>query len=348
MLSQAPDAVFSADEIARAAGVPAARVRWALVGAERLVSFDEAVRVGRALARRARPSAAPRPLFSELTPGDRPSRSKGVPLFVSSTLHVTMLAVAVFIATLGLTPRAATLRSDDRPEPMRLIFLVTPGPGGGGGGGGLVQPAPPPKAMQEGHETISSPMPARQPPKRIVPMPAPPEPTPAPAKKLDPLPAIVAPIVAAPADPRTRIGTFAQSAAQADSHGSGHGGGVGTGAGTGIGEGDGPGVGPGSGGGTGGGPYHPGSGVEAPQLLREVKADYTEEARQRGIEGDVELEIVVRRDGTVGSVKVLQGLGSGLNDRAAQAVRQWRFAPAQHLGAPVDVVVEVAVEFNLR
>jgi outer membrane biosynthesis protein TonB len=37
-----------------------------------------------------------------------------------------------------------------------------------------------------------------------------------------------------------------------------------------------------------------------------------------------------------------------LNDRAAQAVRQWRFAPAQHLGTPVDVIVEVAVEFKLR
>ena len=39
---------------------------------------------------------------------------------------------------------------------------------------------------------------------------------------------------------------------------------------------------------------------------------------------------------------------AGLNDRAVQAVRQWRFAPARRLGTPVDVVVEVAVEFKLR
>ena len=58
--------------------------------------------------------------------------------------------------------------------------------------------------------------------------------------------------------------------------------------------------------------------------------------------------IVVRRDGSVGDVKVLQGLGAGLDDRAAQAVRQWRFAPAQRRGAPVDVIVEVSVEFRLR
>ena len=79
-----------------------------------------------------------------------------------------------------------------------------------------------------------------------------------------------------------------------------------------------------------------------------MRADYTEEARQRGISGDVVLEIVVRRDGSVGDLKILQGLGGGLNDRAVQAVRQWRFAPAQRLGAAVDVIVEVAVEFKLR
>lgn len=64
--------------------------------------------------------------------------------------------------------------------------------------------------------------------------------------------------------------------------------------------------------------------------------------------GDVVLEIVVRRDGAVGDVKVLHGLGSGLNDRAIQAVRQWQFAPARRQGTPVDVIVEVAVEFKVR
>src|SRR5439155_11085679 len=109
-----------------------------------------------------------------------------------------------------------------------------------------------------------------------------------------------------------------------------------------------PGIGPGSGGGIGGGPYRPGSGITPPRLLREVKADYTEDARRRGLAGEVVLEIVVRRDGSVGDVKLLQGLGSGLNDRAVQAVRQWRFSPAERLGTPVDVIVEVSVEFKLR
>jgi len=82
--------------------------------------------------------------------------------------------------------------------------------------------------------------------------------------------------------------------------------------------------------------------------LREVKADYTEQARREGVAGEVVLEIVVRRDGSVGDVNVVRGLPAGLNERAALAVRQWRFAPARRFGSPVDVIVEVAVEFRFR
>ena len=80
----------------------------------------------------------------------------------------------------------------------------------------------------------------------------------------------------------------------------------------------------------------------------EVKAAYTEDARKRGVTGEVVLEIVVRRDGTVGDVTVRRGIGAGLDERAVAAVRQWRFAPARRQGEPVDVVVEVAVDFTLR
>ena len=58
-----------------------------------------------------------------------------------------------------------------------------------------------------------------------------------------------------------------------------------------MGEGDGPGIGDGSGGGIGGGPYRAGSGIDPPLLLREVKPDYTEDARRRGIVGEVVMEI---------------------------------------------------------
>jgi protein TonB len=116
----------------------------------------------------------------------------------------------------------------------------------------------------------------------------------------------------------------------------------------GTGPGTGAGVDDGSGGGVGGGPFRPGSGIEPPRLLREVKAQYSEDARTRGITGDILLEIVIKADGSVGDVKVLRGLGYGLDERAVSAVRNWRFAPARRLGSPVDVIVEVEVEFSLR
>jgi TonB family protein len=158
----------------------------------------------------------------------------------------------------------------------------------------------------------------------------------------------MAPVVARPADDRDREGVMTKTELPDPSAGSGVGGGAGTGKGTGLGEGDGAGIGDGSGGGTGGGPYRPGSGVDPPKLLKEVRAEYSDAARRANLEGEVVLEIVIRRDGTVGDVKVLKGLGLGLNDQAVQSVRQWRFAPARLKGTPVDVVVEVAVEFRLR
>jgi periplasmic protein TonB len=154
-------------------------------------------------------------------------------------------------------------------------------------------------------------------------------------------------VATVPADEETRAGVIEESRAE-PSQGSGTNGGAGTGAGAGLGAGEGAGIGEGSGGGTGGGPYRPGSGIQPPSLLREVKPDYSEEARRKSVEGEVVLEIVVRRDGAVGDVRVLRGLGHGLDQLAVQAVRQWRFSPAQRQGVPVDVLVEVAVEFQLR
>src|SRR5262249_8396461 len=288
----APQAdLYSPREIALAAGVSEAAVRDVLGAARDFVTFDEAVGIGRLLAARSG-AAAPHPVIADQQPGAADLASPGgdqrlvilegipqarsVPLLLSSTLHISVIAI-LMLATFNLAPRAAALRVDDKPaEPMRLVFLATPGPGGGGGGGGLLQKAPAPRALREGTRKISSPLPARVDPKPIVPTPAPPEPKPKPLEA-EQLPVVVAPIVTAPADPRNRVGVLTQTAADAESHGPGVGGGAGTGKGTGLGEGDGSGVGPGSGGGTGGGPYRPGSGIEAPRLLREVKADYTEE-----------------------------------------------------------------------
>src|SRR5439155_23186796 len=110
----------------------------------------------------------------------------------------------IFIFTFSPAPVATTLTVETPSDPMRLVFLNTPGPGGGGGGGGLLQKAPPPKAMREGRKKISSPLPRREPPKAIEPVVKPPEPKPDPPLASEKLPVVVAPIVTAPADNRDR------------------------------------------------------------------------------------------------------------------------------------------------
>jgi len=351
--------VYSPREIAQAAGVSPRRVRALILSAEletvdgRFVSASQAIHAVRLL--RVGTTESDHGLFS---PPAASKRSPARAFAASGALHAALLAGLVVLTTMGV----ASAPDETRREPvhMRLVFLSTPGPGGGGGGGGLRQPAPPPRAETKGRAVLRSPIP---PPRRITTRPPDPEPKKAPPVRLEPvakpvepppapvpapLPQVVAPVAPVAADARDRAGVIAESEEKPDSSGPGSGAGAGTGQGTGMGEGSGSGIGPGSGGGTGGGPYRAGSGITAPGLLREVKPDYTDEARRRGVEGDVVLEIVVRANGSVSDVKVLQGLGAGLDQRAADAVRQWRFSPARRFGSPVDVIVEVAVEFKLR
>ena len=317
-------------------------------GLAAFVAHDEAVRAVRALKQGSTVGVAGslglgRELFAQ---GVRAERATTLPLIVSTSLHAVAIASVLFIASLGFAVADERTELVKEPEPVRMVFLAVAGPGGGGGGGGLKMKTPPPRAMRKGPEKISSPLPARKLPPPMRPEPKPPEPPkPIEAKALPP---VMAPLPEKKAEPEDREGVLAKAPETKPSQGTGTGGGVGSGQGTGLGQGDGTGVGEGSGGGYGGGPFRPGSGVEPPRLLREVKADYTDEARRSNIEGEVELEIVVRRDGTVGDVKVIRGLRGGLNDRAVQAVRQWRFAPGRMKGVPVDVVVEVGVEFRLR
>ena len=84
-------------------------------------------------------------------------------------------------------------------------------------------------------------------------------------------------------------------------------------------------------------------------LLRECFLDHQRQAPAGLLDvvaRDLPGEVRVR--GPAGGEGFLQGLAGGLSDRAVKAVRQWRFTPAQRLGAAVDVIVEVAVEFKLR
>lgn len=131
------------------------------------------------------------------------------------------------------------------------------------------------------------------------------------------------------------------------SSGPGFGGGIGTGSGGGVGSGDGPGVGPGQGGGIGGGVFRVGGGVSAPSIVFKVDPEYSEQARKAKYQGTVVLNLVVQKDGTVRDIEILQPLGLGLDEKAIEAVTQWRFNPGMRNGEPVDVAAIIEVTFRL-
>ena len=131
------------------------------------------------------------------------------------------------------------------------------------------------------------------------------------------------------------------------SNGTGYGGGMGEGNGGGVGPGQGPGYGPGYGGGTGGGPYHVGGGVSAPRKIYDPDPDYSEEARKAKYQGTCVLYVVVGPDGKPRDIRVTRTLGLGLDEKAIEAVKTWRFEPATKDGKPVAVAVNIEVSFHL-
>ena len=140
---------------------------------------------------------------------------------------------------------------------------------------------------------------------------------------------------------------LSKALASLPSNGTGLGGGIGSGTGTGVGSGHGPGVGPGSGGGIGGGVYHVGGGVLPPKALDDPEPDYSDEARKAKRQGSVVLWVVVGADGRPHEIKVQRSLGMGLDEKAVEAVRRWKFDPAKKDGQAVAVQIFVEVNFRL-
>lgn len=153
-------------------------------------------------------------------------------------------------------------------------------------------------------------------------------------------PEIKLPTVGALGDPLSRV-------LGPPSNGTGAGGGIGSGYGGGVGSGSGPGVGPGHGGGYGGGAYRVGGGVSAPKALYAPDPEYSEEARKAKYQGTVVLWLVVDAAGRPQQIRVQRALGMGLDEKAIEAVKQWKFDPAKKDGQPVPVMINVEVNFRL-
>ncbi|HMD99039.1 MAG TPA: TonB family protein [Terriglobia bacterium] len=205
---------------------------------------------------------------------------------------------------------------------------------GGGGGGGDRSPTPASKGAIPKFSKVQF-----APPMAVIPNPAP---------KLTADPTLLGP-------PEMKLPEMAQNVPWGDPHGvngpasngPGTGGGIGSGTGTGIGSGNGGGLGPGEGGGTGGGVYSVGGNVSAPIAIFKPEPPYSEEARKAKWQGTVVLWIIVDAQGNVSDVRVARPLGLGLDEKAVETVKTWKFKPAMRGGSPVAVRVSVEVTFRL-
>jgi periplasmic protein TonB len=82
------------------------------------------------------------------------------------------------------------------------------------------------------------------------------------------------------------------------------------------------------------------------KLIHKTDPQYTKEALDAKVQGVVVLSFVVAVDGMPSEIKVVRGLGSGLDEKAVECLEQWRFTPATRNGEPVRE--KVTLEMNFR
>lgn len=262
------------------------------------------------------------------------AKRAGNATLTSMVLHVGFVLLGLLAVT---NPPTALSPTASMSMPLDIIWTDQPGPGGGGGGGGNKMPDPPKRAEAPGPDKIT--------------VPTPPKPVPTPQAEPPKTPAqLEIPAVQTKTGVMELPGMLSNLPNPTASLGSGEGGGAGTGRGTGIGPGTGSGLGDGYGGGFGGGAYRPGSGVTTPEVLTEVKPEYTADAMRMKVQGVVEVEAIVMPDGSVDQVRIVRSLDDrwGLDQKAVEAVKRWRFRPGTRLGKPVPVLVNIELTFTLR
>ena len=273
-------------------------------------------------------------LAGEVEAGRLDAKRAGNATLVSAMIHGGFVLLCLW--ALANPPQVLTDLTNQLPK--EIVWLDQPGPGGGGGGGGNKMPDPPRKAELKGAEKIT--VPVEKPPKLEM---SKPNPTP-PAQIVIPAQQTATGVMELPG----MVSNLPTPAVP--SQGMGTGGGAGTGTGSGIGPGSGSGLGPGYGGGTGGGAYRPGNGVLSPEVIHEEKPQYTSEAMRAKVQGIVEVEAIVMPDGTVSQVQIVRSLDDrfGLDQKAVEAVKRWRFRPGTRMGKPVPVLVNIELTFTLR
>jgi len=251
--------------------------------------------------------------------------------------HVVIIGLILFFfyaqwRTRAIEKKMNTAEVDVKPFiPMTLKMNQSMGGGGGGGAHELIEPS-------KGHL-----------PKMAKTQIVPPQIIRNDNPKLAVDPTIVMPqqIKLPDAPNMPNVGVPQSSQVALASQGSGSGSGFGSGRGGGIGSGNGNGVGPGEGGGYGGGLMRPGGGVSAPQVIYSVDPEFSDEARRAKYQGICVVAVIVDPQGNPQRVHVVRPLGMGLDEKAMEAVRQYKFKPAYYQGHPVAVEVNIEVNFRI-
>jgi TonB family protein len=253
------------------------------------------------------------------------------------TAHVLVIGLILFFfysqwRTRAIQRKMNTAQVDVKPFiPMTMKMNQSMGGGGGGGEHSLIEPT-------KGHL-----------PKMAKTQIVPPQIIRNDHPKLAVDPTIVMPqqIKLPDAPNMPNVGLPQSSQVALASQGSGSGSGFGSGKGGGIGSGNGGGVGPGEGGGYGGGLMHPGGGVSAPQLIFSVDPEFSDEARRAKYQGICLVSLIVDAQGNPQHIHVVRPLGMGLDEKAVEAVKQYKFKPAYYQGHPVAVPLSVEVNFRI-
>jgi protein TonB len=272
------------------------------------------------LAQEAERSAARPFAFAERVATRRSAASMWTAVAAHVVVLLAVFALALQPAVQGTAPKISKAFMPLKPTVVSPIGLK---PAGGGGGAHDVVPVTQgrlPKFATE--EMVASKAPPTIPPKLAV------EPTVVMQKDLK-MANNEMPNLGMPNAPAASVGS------------------LGMGTGGGIGSGNGSGLGPGSGGNMGGGVYRIGGGVRAPVVIAQVDPEFSEEARKQKFSGNVLVDLIVDEQGNPTHVRVARGVGLGLDEKAVEAVRQYRFKPATKDGKPVKVELSIDVTFQI-
>lgn len=255
----------------------------------------------------------------------------------STLVNGGILALAIF---LGLGTAIHNLQPQGAHDSVDLsdwkLFAPTPTQSNHGGGGG-------------GANELTDPIAGRAPKIELNPV------TPPQVPLIDHPKLAMDPAIVAPPDAKLpenaalpNVGVSKSVNVTLDSNGQGLNSGIGTGSHGGDGPGSGPGWGPGADGGFGGSVYTPGrGGVTAPVPVFAPEAEFSDEARRQKYQGVCLVALIVDAHGYPQNVHIVQRLGMGLDEKAMDAIRRYRFKPATKDGKSVAAAITVQVDFRL-